>query len=118
MKEDGTWEKNVERVKDVFTNGFDKLYRTDQIVCPNNPDQIPIWGNYLSESEAQNMAATPTDVEIFLALKSMKAFKAPGWLVYMLDFSRGFGWLWESQLNLKSDKFLEQRKFPKTSIRL
>ena len=78
MKEDGTWEENVERVKDVFTNGFDKLYRTDQIVCPNTPDQIPIWGNCLSESEARNLAATPTDEEIFFALKSMKAFKAPG----------------------------------------
>ena len=78
MKKDGTWEENVERVKDVFTNDFDKLYRIDQIVCPNTPDQIPIWGNCLSESKAQNLAATSTDAKIFFALKSMKAFKAPG----------------------------------------
>ena len=78
MKEDGTWEENVERVKDVFTNGFEKLYRIDQIVCPNTPDQISIWGNCLSKSVAQNLVATPTDAEIFFALKSMKAFKAPG----------------------------------------
>ena len=27
-KGDGTWEVNIERVKDIFTNGFDRLYRT------------------------------------------------------------------------------------------
>nr|POE76510.1 putative ribonuclease h protein [Quercus suber] len=30
MKDDGTWEENIERVKDIFTNGFERLYRTEQ----------------------------------------------------------------------------------------
>ena len=78
MKEDGSWEENIERVKDIFTNGFDKLYKTEQVMCHKGPSQIPIWGNCLSASEAQNLAADPTDAEILFALKSMKAFKALG----------------------------------------
>ena len=78
MKEDGSWEENIERVKDIFTNGFDKLYKTEQVMCHKGPSQIPIWGNCLSASEAQNLAANPTDAEILFALKSMKAFKALG----------------------------------------
>ena len=78
MKEDGTWEENIERVKDIFTNGFDRLYRTEKVMCHKAPSQIPIWGNCLSKSEAQNLATDPTDAKKNFALKTMKAFKAPG----------------------------------------
>lgn len=73
-KGDGTWEVNIERVKDIFTNGFDRLYRTKQVMCQKAPNQIPIWGNCLSKSKAQNLAVDPTDAEILFALKTMRAF--------------------------------------------
>ena len=47
-------------------------------MCQKAPSQIPIWGNCLSESKAQNLAADLTNAEILFALKTMRAFKALG----------------------------------------
>ena len=47
-------------------------------MCQKAPSQIPIWGNCLSESKAQNLAVDPTNTEILFALKTMKVFKALG----------------------------------------
>ena len=43
-------------------------------MCQKAPNQIPIWGNCLSKSKAQNLAVDPTDAEILFALKTMRAF--------------------------------------------
>ena len=77
MKVDGDWEEDIDRVKEIFINGFERLYKTDLEACLKSPDHIPIWGHCLSELEARNLFASPSDAEILFALKSIKAFKAP-----------------------------------------
>ena len=66
MKADGEWEEDIKRVKDIFTNGFERLYRTEQVVCHKAPDRIPIWGNCLSDSEAHNLVEAPSDAKSYL----------------------------------------------------
>ena len=78
MKADGEWEDDIARVKDIFIDGFERLYKSDKKTCLRIPDHFPVWGHCLSESEACNLAISPSDAEILFALKSMKAFKAPG----------------------------------------
>ena len=63
--------------KKSFINGFERLYKIDLEACLKSPDHIPIWGHCLSELEARNLFASPSDAEILFALKSIKAFKAP-----------------------------------------
>ena len=77
MKADGDWEEDIDRVKEIFINGFERLYKTNLEACLKTLDCITVWGHCLNESEARNLAASPSDVEILFALKSMKAFKAP-----------------------------------------
>ena len=74
---DGIWEEDVVRVKEIFLEGFAKLYRTKLISSPIIPANIFVWGNCLFESEAINLSLAPTDAKILFALNSMKAFKAP-----------------------------------------
>ena len=68
----------MDRVKEIFLEGFTKLYSSEQVSSPRTPSNIFVWGNKLSESEAANLTLAPTDVEILFALNSIKAFKAPG----------------------------------------
>ena len=42
MKADGDWEEDIERVKEIFINGFERLYKSDQEACLRIPDCIPI----------------------------------------------------------------------------
>lgn len=45
MKADGEWEEDSERVKEIFINGFERLYEIDQEVCHQTIDRIPIGGH-------------------------------------------------------------------------
>lgn len=74
----GLWEEDMDRVKGIFLEGFAKLYSSEQVSSPRTPTNFFVWGNRLSESEAANLILVLTDVEIFFALNSMKAYKAPG----------------------------------------
>ena len=78
LNDEGVWNHNVEEVKEIFMNYFEKLYRTDQVTCP----MIQNWDTNsrlrLSEADANSLALMPSDNEIWEALKSMKPYKAPG----------------------------------------
>ena len=50
MKADGEWENDIARVKDIFIDGFVRLYKSDQEACLRIPDRLPIWGHRLSKS--------------------------------------------------------------------
>ena len=78
MKVDGEWEEDIARVKEIFINGFERLYKSDQEPCLRTPNCIPVLGHCLFESEARSLDISPSDAEFVFALKSMKAFKAPG----------------------------------------
>ena len=75
---DGMWEEDMDRVKEIFLEGFTKLYSSEQVSSPRTPSNIFVWRNKLFESEAANLTLAPTDAEILFALNSIKAFKAPG----------------------------------------
>ena len=49
MKANGDWEEDIDREKEIFINGFERLYKTDLEACLKSPDHIPIWGHCLSE---------------------------------------------------------------------
>jgi len=66
MKADGEWQEDIERLKDIFTNGFERLYRTEQVVCHKAPDRNPVWGNCLSDLEAHNLVEAPFDAKSYL----------------------------------------------------
>ncbi|XP_075665344.1 uncharacterized protein LOC142635008 [Castanea sativa] len=112
IKEDGTWEENIERVKDIFTNVFDRLYRAEQGLCLKAPSQIPIWGNCLLESEAHNLATDPTDAEILFALKTMKAFKAPGLDGLHAGFFQRFWMVVGESVKFEVKKIFRMKKIP------
>ena len=75
---DGLWEEDVDRVKEIFLEGFAKLYSSEQVFSPRIPINIFVQGNRLSKSEAVNLTLVPMDAKILFALNSMKAFKALG----------------------------------------
>ena len=75
---DGLWEEDMDKVKEIFLEGFAKLYSSEQVSSPKTPSNIFVWGNWLSESKAVNLTLAPTNAEILFALNSMKAFKALG----------------------------------------
>ena len=75
---DGVLVHNVEEVKDIFTSSFIKLYQTEQVYCNITPQWNTEWGAKLSLEEARRLSHNPSDKEIWIALKSMKPYKAPG----------------------------------------
>ena len=75
---DGVLVHNVEEVKDIFTSSFIKLYQTEQVYCNITPQWNTEWGAKLSLEEARRLSHSPSDKEIWIALKSMKPYKAPG----------------------------------------
>ena len=68
----------MDKVKEIFLEGFAKLYSSEQVLSRKTPSNIFVWENRLSESKAANLTLAPTDAEILFALNSMKAFKALG----------------------------------------
>ena len=42
MKADGEWEDDIARVKDIFIDGFERLYKSDQKTCLRIPDRFPV----------------------------------------------------------------------------
>lgn len=51
---DENWEEDVDRVKEIFEDGFSSLYCTKQSSSSRVPKCIYVWGNRLFESEAFN----------------------------------------------------------------
>ena len=99
-------------MKDIFINGFERLYRIDQEVCHKTLDRILVGGNYLSESEARNLAETPSDAEVLFALKSMKAFKAPGLDGLHVGFFQRFWLIVGESVKFEIKKIFRTKKIP------
>lgn len=68
----------IDRVKEIFLMGFNRLYSSDQVLCDRILHSPLTFGNTLLDSEAFNLSLPPSNVEILFSLNSMKAFKAPG----------------------------------------
>lgn len=68
----------MEEVKELFLDSFKKLYQLKQIFFPIEHPWSSNWCASLDEEEAIVLAHTPSDEEIWGALKSMKPYKAPG----------------------------------------
>ena len=51
---DGNWEEDVDRVREIFEDGFSSLYCAKQSSSSRVPKCIYVWGNRLFESEAFN----------------------------------------------------------------
>jgi hypothetical protein len=74
----GNWLFDVEEVKVHFVEGFKNIYQTEQTQCDLKLEPLPSWGALLSQEDVISLAKPFSELEIFAALQSMKAFKAPG----------------------------------------
>ena len=113
MKANGEWEEDIKRVKDIFTNGFERLYRTEQVVYHKAPDRIPIWRNCLPDSKAHNLAEASSNAEILFALNSMKAFKASGLNGLHAGFFQRFWLIVVESVKFEVKKIFRTKKIPK-----
>ena len=75
--ENDEWIYNVDQTKHYFREGFLKLYTTESLL--NTRDMtLEMACCRLSAHEAVELASIPSNVEILVALKSMKPYKASG----------------------------------------
>ena len=82
-------------------------------MCHKTLDQIPVWGRCLFESEACNLAETPSNVEILFALKSMKAFKASRLDGLQAGFFQRFWLIVGESMKFEIKKIFRTKKMPK-----
>lgn len=109
----GDWIMEERGVMNFFREGFYKLYTTAQELASGNFSYNSHWQAKISEEESASISHLVTEEEIFAALWSLKAFKAPRLDGLHAGFFQRFWITVGDSVREEVKKAYRERKIPK-----